>query len=68
MKKMGQMRRSYESPRIKVDKLDYVGLICTSGTEATRNGYGEANEDTWGDDEPAGAKSNNSLFDYGWGN
>ena len=51
-----------------VAKLDYIGLICTSGTKATRNGYGEANEDTWGDDEPAGAKSNNSLFDYGWGN
>ena len=48
MKEEGKI--SYETPATTVVDVKIEGVVCQSpdGIEATRGGYGEAIEDSWG--------------------
>ena len=42
-------RKDYRKPTTQVVKLQHHGMLMESGVGASRNGYGSANTDTWGD-------------------
>jgi hypothetical protein len=39
------MKKQYQTPTTLVVTLQHIGMLMTSGTDATRNGYGTANKD-----------------------
>ena len=40
-------RKQYQTPTTNIIKLQHAALLMTSGTEANRNGYGDANTQDW---------------------
>ena len=38
-------RKDYQRPTMKVVRLQYNGMLMTSGVESLRSGYGKANSD-----------------------
>ena len=40
-------RKEYEKPTMQVVELRHTGMLMTSGFEATRSNYGDAEELDW---------------------
>ena len=40
-------RKDYKKPTMKVVELQHRTMLLAGSLEATRNGYGEAQTDTW---------------------
>ena len=40
-------KQVYEAPSTTVFEVKIEGVICESGVNGSRNGYGTANEDSW---------------------
>lgn len=57
-------RKDYKKPTMHVVKLQHTQMLMQSGVGASRNGYGSANTDTWGDGgSGANARGNNVDWD-----
>ena len=44
-------RKEYMKPTVNTVKVKATQMLCTSGVESKRSGYGDAQESTWDDDE-----------------
>ena len=51
---------------MKVVKLQHTQMLMTSGVEASRSGYGTANEQTWGGDAAVKANRSGDVWDDDW--
>lgn len=48
MKRMEKTdKHVYEAPLTRVFEVKTEGVICESGVNGSRSGYGTANDDTW---------------------
>ena len=54
-------RKDYQTPMMKVVQLRHAGMLMTSGVQANRSGYGEAQQDTW--DDPASSRRGKNVWD-----
>ena len=59
-------KKSYLEPTMKVVKLQHTQMLMTSGVEASRSGYGTANEQTWGGDAAVKANRSGDVWDDDW--
>ena len=60
-------RKDYEKPTMKVVHLQHRTMLLAHSLEATRNGYGAANEQTW-DDGGSGGSVKASRNYVNWDN
>ena len=56
-------RKDYRKPTMQVVQLQQTGMLMTSGLEAGRRSYGEANVQDWGG-SGAGVKASRNYINW----
>ena len=59
-------KKTYHEPTMLIVQLQHTHILMTSGVEASRSGYGEANEQTWGEGSGVKASGNTDVWDKEW--
>ena len=56
-------KKDYLKPTMNIVQLRHAGMLMTSGVQSMRSGYGEAQEETWDDPDPASSRRGYNVWD-----